>query len=144
MPNIGSALREEITRLARKEVRNEIASTQKTIAAYRRLIADLKRRVHPLEREIAQLRKLYAASRGSTDEGPKALRFRAAGLKAHRDRLGLSAREAGLLLGASALTVYKWEQGKAKPRARHLESIAQFRTLGKREAVRRLGELTST
>ena len=42
------------------------------------------------------------------------------------------------LLGASALSVYKWESGKAHPRAAQLERIASIRQLGKREALARL------
>jgi hypothetical protein len=31
---------------------------------------------------------------------------------------------AGLLIGASAQSVYNWEEGKARPRAQHLPAIA--------------------
>jgi transcriptional regulator with XRE-family HTH domain len=58
-----------------------------------------------------------------------------------RKRLGLSAADLGLLLGVSALSVYKWEQGKARPRAKYLEAIADLRGIGKREAAVRLESL---
>jgi transcriptional regulator with XRE-family HTH domain len=70
-------------------------------------------------------------------------RRRAAGFAQHRKRLGLSAADCGKLLGVSALSVYKWEQGSARPRAKYLPAIAALRTLGKREATKRLEELGS-
>ena len=45
------------------------------------------------------------------------------------------------LLGSSQLSVYKWESGKIRPRAKHLQAIAALRTMGKREANARLETL---
>ena len=35
------------------------------------------------------------------------------------------------LLGVSALSVYKWESGKTRPRAKQIEAIAALRGMGK-------------
>ena len=51
-----------------------------------------------------------------------------------RRRLGLSAAECGLLIGASAQSIYNWEEGKARPRAQHVAAIFALRTLGRRQA----------
>ena len=53
-------------------------------------------------------------------------------------RRGGSAADYAALVGVSALTVYNWEKGKTKPRAKQLESLAKVRTLKKREAWKRL------
>lgn len=45
------------------------------------------------------------------------------------------------LLGVSALSVYKWESGKTRPREKQIQAIAGIRTLGKRAVQQRLGEL---
>lgn len=144
MPNIATALKQEISRLARKELRVGTDASKKAIAAYRHEIAEIKRRMQSLEREVARLRKgsTKPAAVPASEEGPS-LRFRAAGFAQHRKRLGLSAREMGLLLDASPLSVYKWETGQAKPRAEHLAAIAQVRKMGKREAGKRLEELAA-
>ena len=144
MPNIASALKAEISRLARKELRGETGNTKRAVATYRHEIAEMKRRIASLEREVARLRKANgkAAPVEARDEGESpSLRFRPAGFAAHRQRLGLSAAEVGLLIGASGQSVYKWEQGSARPRAKHLEAIAAVRKMGKREASKRLEEL---
>jgi transcriptional regulator with XRE-family HTH domain len=44
------------------------------------------------------------------------------------------------LLGVSTLSVYKWESGKTRPRAKQIEAIATLRRMGKREAAQRLGQ----
>jgi len=59
-------------------------------------------------------------------------------MKADRERLGLSARDYGLLVGVAGLTIYNWEKGKSKPRDKQLAAWAKTRRVGKREAWRRL------
>ena len=151
MPNIASILKEEIARVARKEVRAQTQGLKKAVTQYRSDIAALKRRNKELEQMIRGLRKsggraaaVAPAAEGEGDEGSgRKLRFSAKRFADHRKRLGLSAQAVGLLIGATGQSVYKWEQGKARPRVRHLELIAELRTLGKREAAARLEQLGS-
>lgn len=143
MPNIASVLKDEISRLARKEVRSETDSLKKASAQYRSQIAALKRRIEQLERQLKRTAKSVPTKAPEDDSSDGTLRFRAAGFAQHRKRLGLSAREMGLLLNASSLSVYKWEQGQARPRPKHLEAIAAVRKMGKREATKRLEELAA-
>lgn len=141
MPNIGTVLKDEIGRIARKQQRAEITQLKKTVAQYRGQIADLKRRMQALERLVKRAGRgagrAAAGEEPAEDEGP-ALRFSAKGLAAQRKRLGLSAASVAKILGVSALSVYKWESGKTRPRARQIEAIAQLRKMGKREAMARL------
>jgi DNA-binding transcriptional regulator YiaG len=139
MPNIATVLKSEISRLARREIRGESQRLKKQVAHHRAELAALAKRLNELEK---QLRRQSKATKVATaaEEGSlgKALRFSARGLAKQRQRLGLSAREVGELLGVSALSIYKWETGKVRPRARQLEAIASLRSLGKREASTRL------
>jgi len=64
--------------------------------------------------------------------------FRADGLKSHRAKLGLSAADYGRLVGASGLSIYHWEAGKARPRQQQVAKLAAVRGIGKREALKRL------
>ena len=54
------------------------------------------------------------------------------------DALWMTQAQMARLIGASALSVYKWESGKVQPRAAQLERILALRKLGKREAAARL------
>jgi DNA-binding transcriptional regulator YiaG len=145
MPNIASVLKEEIARIARKEVRRETASLKKAATAYRSDIAALKRRTQTLEKALrralkGRARESTAAAEGGDSTG-LALRFRPKGLASLRNRLGLSARECGLLLGVSGQSIYLWESGRARPSARHLEGIAALRKAGKRAVAAQLEAL---
>ena len=141
MANLASLLKTEITRLARKEIRLEIESLKKASSAFRSDIAALKKQVRELQGQLKRAQKHVGTVPNASLEPVGELRFRPSGMKAHRAKLGLSAKDYGLLVGASALSIYKWEDGKAKPRANALVKIAAVRDMGKREAMRKLDEL---
>ena len=138
MSNVASVLKEEIARVARKEIRRETAGLKKASAAYRSEIAALKKRALELERQLRQAGKKSdrsapaAANEDSMSSG--GTRFSARSMASQRRRLGLSAAECGVLIGASAQSIYNWEEGKARPRAQHLPAIYALRNLGRRQA----------
>jgi DNA-binding transcriptional regulator YiaG len=137
MSNIASALKEEISRIARKEIRRETSSLKKSSTTHRSEIAALKRRVVELERQIKRISRggqATAPAAANDDSVSTGTRFSAKSIAAQRRRLGLSAAECGLLIGASAQSVYNWEEGKARPRAQHLPAIFALRNLGRRQA----------
>jgi DNA-binding transcriptional regulator YiaG len=137
MSNIASVLKDEISRLARKELRRETSTLKKSSATYRSEIAALKRRVQELERQArrpggaGQPSQPAAANEDSVSPGT---RFSARSIASQRRRLGLSAAECGLLIGASAQSIYNWEEGKSRPRAQHRAAIFALRNLGRRQA----------
>ena len=136
MPNIASALKEEISRVARKELRQGTASLGKASTTHRSDIAALKRRVDDLERQLRRLLKSRPADSPAEPVSPAAGgRFSAKSLASQRRRLGLSAAECGLLVGASGQSIYNWEEGKARPRDKHLPAIFALRTIGRRQAA---------
>jgi len=141
MPNIASILKSEISRVARKEARTETAGIKKASSTHRTEIAALKRRLQALEQELRRLGKAsgkLVARQAEAEPAPQTLRFSAKSLSAQRKRLGLSAEDCGLLVGASAQSVYNWESGEVRPRAKHLAAIASLRNLGKRQIAAQL------
>jgi DNA-binding transcriptional regulator YiaG len=145
MPNIAAVLKDEIARLARKEVRAQTQEFKKASAQYRTHIAALRRRVDDLERQLKRVGKAngqVARAQPASDESDETpRRFSATRLAAQRKKLGLSAADFATLLGVSGQSVYKWEHGESRPRARQLEAIAALRGIGKREAAARLEKL---
>ena len=137
MANLTSMLKDEISRISRKEIRGETDRLKKTSSQYRSEIASLKRRTLSLEQQVGRLEKLVSKLAGETapSEPASKPRFTAKGFKSQRDRLGLSAEAAGSLLGVSAQTIYSWEAGKSSPRAAQMERIVALRGLGKREVA---------
>ena len=61
MPNIGKVLKDEITRISRKEVKFAIGGLGKSNVNLKKIVADLKKRVASLEKEnkrlVAEARK---------------------------------------------------------------------------------------
>ena len=143
MPNIGALLKQEITRLSRREIRGEVQATRKASAQYRKHIAALRRQVATLERKVALLQRRMLATPSVVTSGSATqnVRFVAKGLKSQRKRLGLSAADYGRLVGVSAQSIYNWEQGHATPRPAQLRIIAALRDVGKRDAQDRLKQL---
>lgn len=143
MPNLASLLKSEISRLARREIRREVETLKKSSASFRTDIAALKKQVRDLQLELRRTRKTVRAEEPVSElqEEARRFRFRPSGMKAHRQKLGLSAKDYGLLLGASGVSVYNWEEGKSSPRAGALDRIASVRRMGKREALSKLQAL---
>lgn len=142
MPNIGTILKQEITRLARRELRAELLATKKASAQYRHAIAALKSKVASLEKQIAQFgrraSKNASAPASESESAGTPIRFGAKGLKSLRARLGLSAAEMGKVLGVTGQSVYNWELGNARPRAEQIQKIVALRSVGKRDVKKYL------
>jgi DNA-binding transcriptional regulator YiaG len=143
MPNIAAVLRDEIVRLARKEVRAQTNALTKASAQYRRDIAEMKRRVSDLRRKVSPLEKqvLKSAPSQTAETEGEHVRFTAKGLRSQRKRLGLSAANYGKLIGVTGQTIYSWEAETSRPRRQQSARIAALRHIGKREALARLEQL---
>jgi DNA-binding transcriptional regulator YiaG len=137
MANIASLLKEEITRLARKEVKRQTETLKKTSAQHRKYIAALKQQISDLQRQVSALEKqtLKQSDSVSTVTSKKSTRFSAKGLRSHRNRLGLSAADYGKLIGVTGQTVYKWENEAVRPRVQQVEALTSVRSMGKKEVL---------
>lgn len=141
-----SLLKSEISRVARKGVRAETLSLKKAVGGYRAEIAALKKRAQALEVELRRLSRAHAKATPveASEQPTHKLRFTAKGLASQRRRLGLSVHECGLLLGTSSQSIYNWEDGKVRPRTKHLPAIAALRNMGKKDAAAKLATSGST
>ncbi|UCE31050.1 MAG: helix-turn-helix transcriptional regulator, partial [Burkholderiales bacterium] len=140
MPNVGKVLKEEITRLARLEVRANLEKTRKSAVRHQRVIANLKGQVRALERQLSVLRKSVAKADGEALEPApeKPSRFVPKGLVSTRKRLGLSASQLAGIMGVSSQTVYNWERGVTRPRPAQREKLISLRRVGKRQVQAQL------
>jgi len=143
MPNIAVAFRQEITRLARREIRSQILGLRKASAQFRKDIAGLKRHAAALKSEVVRLERRIgkeAAPAPIESESAK-IRYSAKSVVAQRRSLGITAADFGKLIGVTAHTVYKWEHGTSRPRKAQLTAFATTRSLGKTAALARLEEM---
>ena len=144
MTNLASVLKSEISRLAKRETKEEIKRLKTAASSQRGEIAALKKRTLALEQMVRRLSKTHgkADKAPAADATPTGLRFSPTRLAAQRKRLELSASDFGKLVDASGQSVYKWESGKVRPQAKQLAAIAKVRALGKREVAAMLLEMT--
>ena len=143
MPDIASVLKAEISRIARKELKQETTPLRKALTTQRAEIAALKRKVAEQDKELKGLKRgadKSARTVPAKDEPPLKVRFSAKRLAAQRAKLGLSANDFGRLIGASGQSVYNWEAGDARPSAKYIAAIAGVRGIGRREVQARMGE----
>lgn len=140
MTTFANQLKNEIARIAKKEVRAETAQLKQASAKYRSEIAALKRQIATLEAAVKRMNKSQPKVTKVVEAPVENLRFRADGFGTIRKKLGLSAEQMGKLIRVSAQSVYHWEQGKSRPRASNLPAIAAVRKMGKRDAVAKLSD----
>ena len=142
MSNVATALKSEISRVARKELRAETTALKKAVGHYRSEIAALKRRTQALEQALRGLAKSSAKAKpapAAEEEAPG--RFSAKGFASFRQRMNLSAEACGKIIGTSGQAIYNWESGKVKPRPAYLPAVAALRAMGKREILAKLAAL---
>ncbi len=148
MSTFADSLKREIARIARKELRGELDGLRKTNLTQRGDIAALKREVRILKGRLAKAERVTSktaavvllpappptvpASRSPVGSLGS---FNHEVFAEYRQRLGITQAEMGRLVEASSLSVWKWESGKAQPRAGALLRIQTAMKLGKRAAL---------
>jgi len=142
MPNVATVLRDEIRRLAKREIKAATSTTKQAVVQYRSDIAKLKRELQQQQKKTAfleaQERKRLRQPQAVEEDELEGVRYSARSVRAQRKRLGLSAADYGKLVGVSGLTIYSWEHGKARPRKAQIAGLVAVRGIGKREALKRL------
>jgi len=144
MSTLATVLKDEIRRLARKEIRAQTGRTARAAAQHRREIARLKRQLRDLERRIAYVQRKSSKVASEPAAGAElngSTRFSARSVRAQRRRTGLSAADYAKLVGVSPLTIYNWEHNKARPRHQQFAALVALRGIGKREAHAKLSEM---
>jgi DNA-binding transcriptional regulator YiaG len=139
MPNLAATLKDEIRRLARKEIRLQMGATRRAAVQHRREIAKLKKQLLLQQRAVAALKvqSQEPPKEPSEETGiPAGSRFSARSVRAQRRRLKLTAAQYGKLIGVSAQTVYLWERGKVRPAKARFAALIKARALTRRDALR--------
>jgi DNA-binding transcriptional regulator YiaG len=143
MPNIAVTFKQEITRLARREIRSQTQGLRKASAQFRRDIAELKRHASKLKSEVVRLERRDGKNVAPriAEADPARVRFTAKGVISQRRKLAISAADYGKLIGVTGHTIYKWEHGSSRPRRAQLSALASIRRLSKTEALARLEQV---
>jgi DNA-binding transcriptional regulator YiaG len=148
MPDLNKPIREEITRLTRKELKDALQNQKKTNIALKKSLAAVKAECAELSREVKAIQKLLPKTT-SVEKTPevaddKLKRFRPTSkmVKQLRAKLGVSQDNFAKLVNVSLSCVRAWErkEGPLQLRDKTKASLFALRTVDKREAQARLSE----
>ena len=147
MSTLMTAMKDEIRRVARKEIRAATSGLKKDRAAFRKAIAFLRRQSAEHDKSVRQLLKAAAKQAKVQPALPEAAgagkaRITAKGVRALRKKLKLSQTAFGKLVGVNGQSVWKWEKrsGPLVLRTKTRQAFLAIRGLGVREARQRLGQ----
>lgn len=143
MPDFAKAIKEEITRLAKKEVKkasgplnNRIRSLSRTVSAQEKKIVRLEKTVNKQEKELRQAAPVPEVA---PPEEVKKARISPRLVRTQRKRLKLNQGDFAKLLNVSVAAVRSWEQGRALPKEETMATFVAVRKLKTKEAWARLG-----
>jgi DNA-binding transcriptional regulator YiaG len=137
MPNFAGVLKEEIARLARKEVKSQADPMAEKLVELRRTVGALRKQVAEMAKALAEIKgkvksdEIISADNVAEGDVEKS-RITGGRIANLRARLGLSRNQMATLLGVNANSIYLWEQGKTRPRAAAKAKLMQLRSLGRR------------
>lgn len=138
MTALAKALKAEIRRHARSEIREALAPLKRSISKLRSDLLSTKQQVRVLERQTSRTKASRPQDAG--DQSAEPARFSPKWLASHRARTGLSAEAYGALIGVTGQSIYNWEGG-LRPSDDNIRAIAALRRTGLREIRRRCAEL---
>ncbi|MFB3885102.1 MAG: helix-turn-helix domain-containing protein [Thermodesulfobacteriota bacterium] len=143
MGKLEGIIKEEIVRLAKKEVRKISVPLAKDVWLLKSTLWKLRRTVSSLERLTAQqaseLKKSRTPLEASSEE-VKGSRFSPRLIRSLRKRLGISQKELATLAGVTVGAIHQWESGTFVPRAQKKSVLVALRKLGRREVRNLLAE----
>ncbi len=131
------ALKNEITKVSRKEIKSLTNDMKKDIVKLKKTVSTLRKEVNALNRQKRQIaREVLRNSELRQQEEEKQLevnvdKIRVTGtmIRKLRKRLKLSQADLGIILGVSSQSVYQWER-------RENESLKKMRAAAKIELAK--------
>lgn len=146
MANLTNVLKEEMQRIARREIKQTTEKLRKDLIALKRLVNEQKRKIVVLEsrsRKIAT-KSAPATRPAAVGEKPvRGIRVNATVLKSLRSRLDISQQELAKLIGASTQTVSNWETSTGRLQVRKdsvKEALASVKRMKKKDVWEKLGK----
>ena len=133
MPNLAVVLKQEIRRLARKEMKASVTPLRKLVAQLRSRVATQKRLIEELQKGAKRAQAAGSATAKALRASDPQIRFSPHWVRAHRKKLKMSRRIYARLVGVSAQSIFGWERGRTRPRRSALAAWRRLRAMGARE-----------
>ena len=145
MGKVEEALKSEIARLARKEIRASQGALLAELRRQKKRASQLSQSVTALTRKVNALStavKTQAAEATSAEQA-KTSRLSPGLIKKLRLRLGISQAQLARLINVSTVAIQFWESGRTKPNEANRAAIVALRKYGRRDVRQRLPEKKS-
>jgi DNA-binding transcriptional regulator YiaG len=114
MSNVAKVLRDEISRISRKETKSSIQGIGKSHKGLKKTVADLKKRMLLLEKGnkglVAAMKRYQTEQPEKAPEEAKKVRLTSRGVRSLRKRLRLSQADFAKLVGTTPYSVFLWEK----------------------------------
>ena len=149
MVNLNKVIRDEMAEVGRRIWEQEMQKLRDENAEIKQAVSHLSKRVRDLERSLGrplvpgQSDALSLIAGTASEAEMRKHKTTGKMVRELRDKLGVSQRELGLLLGVSAQAVYLWESKRRTLNLRSKARAAMFeiKQITKEEAARRLAIL---
>jgi len=143
MGKMEETLRQEITRLARKEVNAAVGPLSRRILGLKRTVSQLRKAVDKVGGDTSAPARVLSAREAlpkASQADVNSARILPGTIRSLRLKLGLTQTSLAVLLGVTPAAVQLWEQGRSQPRGRNKAGIVAVRSLGRREVKKILAE----
>jgi DNA-binding transcriptional regulator YiaG len=142
MGKLEGIIKEEIIRLAKREMRMKFVPLRRDLRSLKITARQLRKSVVGLQRFVNQQEKQKGPKPVPevTPEDMKKARFSPRLIKSLRKHLGVSQREMAKLAGVTVGSVFLWEKGKFEPKDDKKKVLVGLRKLGRQEARKLLAE----
>ena len=142
MGKLEGIIKEEIIRLAKREMRAKFVPLRRDVRSLKITVSQLRKSVAGLQRLVSQQEKQMGSKPflEATPEDLKTARISPRLIRSLRKHLRVSQRELAKLVGVTVGAVFQWEKGKFEPKDDKKKILIGLRKLGRREARQLLGE----
>jgi DNA-binding transcriptional regulator YiaG len=143
MGKMEDALKKEIVRLTKKELRISVNPLSQNLRELKRAVSRLTKMVNQLHKGAEDEPHRRLSEKGQLQapkDEVKNARVTPRAIKNLRKKLGVSQEKLALLLNVSPGAVAFWEQGRARPRGANKGALVAIRKLGRRDIRRILVE----
>jgi len=136
MGKVGSIIKSEIIRLAKRELRRVSIPLGKDVRLLKNTVSQLRKSVSVLERFAAQKQKELSRDEIRLEAPPEEIKNARVSpilIQSLRKRLGITQKELAILAGVSIGAAHLWETGKFLPSGEKRGAIVALRKLRRRE-----------
>jgi len=142
MANIAKVLKDELQRIARREISRATVPLKKSNALLRRIAYEQKQKIAVLEKEHKKLQQMASASPASTSPPAADVLITGRGIRSLRRRLRITQEEFAKLIGSSVQIVPRWEKKRGRFTLRNprwVEAILRLQSMKKADVQLLLG-----